>query len=135
MNVNEMKTEQDNKAQETCCGSASCCESLNCCQPYHCITEAETGWNVLVCLPGFTKDAVAVSVAKNILTVKTRDSRAVPETWRPVYRSQAEPGYCLQLSLGETVDTESIEAKMEDGVLELQLSKVKSAQKRSIEIA
>ena len=135
MTTNEIKTQQNHTTNGTSIGSGpATCQNMAHRQPYYRVSAAETGWDIAVYLPGFTKEELDVSVEGKVLTVKTKGPLSIPETWRPISQAYESQPYYLELYLGQSVDDQAIQAKVEAGVLELHLAKRKSAQKQSINI-
>ncbi len=85
-------------------------------------------------LPGVRPDSIDLTVEKNVLTVRAERSR--PDTGSEVLVAERPQGsFSRQLFLGDTLDTEHIEAEYVDGVLTLRLPVAESAKPRKVEIA
>jgi HSP20 family protein len=91
---------------------------------------------VLFDLPGVDPEAIDLDVERNVLTVKAERRPAV--TGEQVEMQVAERplgAFSRQLFLGETLDTEHIEAGYEAGVLTLRIPIAEKAKPRKIAIA
>ena len=87
-------------------------------------------------LPGVSPDAIELDVERNVLTVKAERRPAV--TGQQVEMQVAERPlgvFSRQLFLGDTLDTEHIEAGYEAGVLTLRIPIAEKAKPRKISIA
>ena len=87
-------------------------------------------------LPGVDPDAIELDVERNVLTVKA-ERRPAP-TGDEVEMQVAERPlgiFSRQLFLGETLDTDRIDASYEAGVLTLRISIAERAKPRKIAIA
>ena len=87
-------------------------------------------------LPGVSPDAIELDVERNVLTVKAERRPAV--TGQQVEMQVAERPlgvYSRQLFLGDTLDTEHIDAGYEAGVLTLRIPVAERAKPRKIAIA
>lgn len=83
------------------------------------VTKTENGWNVELPVPGYRPDQIDVTVEDRVLTVTGNTER------RTFQRS---------ILLPEEVDAETIDAKVEHGMLVLGLRLHPKAQPRKIEI-
>jgi HSP20 family protein len=96
------------------------------------------GEQFVVCfdLPGVAPDAIELDVERNVLTVKAE--RRPVGTGEHVEMQVAERPlgvFSRQLFLGETLDTEHIDASYEAGVLTLRIPIAEKAKPRKISIA
>lgn len=86
-------------------------------------------------LPGLTPDAIELGVERNVLTVKAER--------RPAHSGEVEMQvaerplgvFSRQLFLGDTLDTEHIDASYDAGVLTLRIPIAEQAKPRKIAIA
>jgi HSP20 family protein len=86
-------------------------------------------------LPGVTPDAIDLDVERNVLTVKAE--RRPVATGESVEMQVAERPlgvFSRQLFLGDTLDTEHINASFESGVLTLRIPIAEKAKPRKITI-
>ncbi|MEM1024506.1 MAG: Hsp20/alpha crystallin family protein [Myxococcota bacterium] len=88
------------------------------------LLENERGTLILADLPGVTREALAVSLKDDELTIEGRRHLG-GETLRLRRRFRVDP---------EAVDAETIVAKLEHGVLRLELPKPAAQQPRRIEV-
>jgi len=87
-------------------------------------------------LPGVAPDAIDLDVERNMLTVKAERRPAVPGENAEMQVAERPSGvYSRQLFLGDTLDTEHINASYEAGVLTLRIPIAEQAKPRKIEIA
>ncbi|MFP4461483.1 MAG: Hsp20/alpha crystallin family protein [Thermotogota bacterium] len=82
-------------------------------------------------LPGFKKDDVKVKVEDNVLTVSSEVKEEKKEGKDKNYHivERRYGAFKRQFSLPENVDVENIDAKFENGVLELKVQKKEEAKK------
>lgn len=95
------------------------------------------GDEFVVCfdLPGVDPDAIELDVERNVLTVKAE--RRSPVTGEQVEMQVAERplgAFSRQLFLGDTLDTERIDAGYDAGVLTLRIPIAEKAKPRKIAI-
>ena len=84
-------------------------------------------------LPGVSVDAISLDVERNVLTV--RAERPGPQQGREMVAAERPAGvFSRQLFLGETLDTERVQAAYRDGVLRLTIPVAERAKPRRIEI-
>jgi len=84
-------------------------------------------------LPGVTKDGVSIDVHEGVLTL-TATTEPLPTQWQAVWKEYEVGGYTRKFSLSDRVDTEKINAKIENGVLALVLPKAESQKPRKVKI-
>lgn len=85
-------------------------------------------------LPGVQADSIDLMVEKNVLTVHATRSRASADGVEMLLAERPQGTFSRQLFLGETLDTERIEAEYADGVLTLRLPVAESAKPRKVAI-
>jgi HSP20 family protein len=87
-------------------------------------------------LPGVSPDAIELDVEHNVLTVKAERRPIVAGQQVEMQVAERPLGvYSRQLFLGDTLDTEHIEAGYEAGVLTLRIPIAERAKPRKIAIA
>ncbi|KAF0093495.1 MAG: molecular chaperone [Puniceicoccaceae bacterium 5H] len=89
--------------------------------------EDEQAYTLQVELPGLDKDAVNVSIEKDVLTVEAKQEEAKENGQRRFH-------FRRSFYLPDTVNREAIGASMENGVLSLSLPKAQQALPRQIEV-
>ncbi|MDQ6618052.1 MAG: Hsp20/alpha crystallin family protein [Actinomycetota bacterium] len=85
-------------------------------------------------LPGVAADSIDLTVEKNVLTVHATRSRPSPEGIEMLVAERPQGTFSRQLFLGETLDTEHIEAEYTDGVLTLRVPVAESAKPRKVSV-
>jgi HSP20 family protein len=86
-------------------------------------------------LPGVDPDAIELTVDQNVLTIRA-ERRFEPEEGDELLISERPQGtYTRQLLLGESLDTDRLEADYDQGVLTLRMPVTEAAKPRRIEIA
>ena len=85
-------------------------------------------------LPGVDPASIELTVEKNVLTVRAQRelARGEDEEWLVSERPQGS--FTRQLFLGENLDTESIEASYDAGVLTVTVPLAEQAKPRKVEI-
>lgn len=103
-------------------------------QPDADVVEVDNGWRVRLELPGVARDSVKVEVKENLLSVS--GEKLDPYSEKVSFR-QSEVGYgkfARTFRLSQTIDRDRIEAKFENGVLEISLAPRPEVGPRAIEI-
>jgi len=85
-------------------------------------------------LPGVAPDSIEVTVERNVLTVKAPRVKKGEEQGEMIVSERPYGTFSRQLFLGETLDTEHIEAHYIDGVLTLRIPVAEVAKPKRIEI-
>jgi len=97
------------------------------------IVETKEGYILQAEMPGVSKDGIEVTVENNELVILGHRSDAVLEG-TPVYRESRMLDYRRVFDLDPAIDTQKITAKMEQGILTLNLPKAESLKPRRIQI-
>jgi HSP20 family protein len=93
------------------------------------------GDQFVVCfdLPGVTPDAIELDVERNVLTVKA-ERRPIGKDVEMQVSERPLGAFSRQLFLGDTLDTDHIDAKYDAGVLTLRIPIAERAKPRKISI-
>jgi HSP20 family protein len=85
-------------------------------------------------LPGVDPDAIELTVEQNVLTIRA-ERRLEPEDGDELVISERPQGtFTRQLLLGESLDTDSLEADYDQGVLTLRIPVAEAAKPRRVQI-
>jgi HSP20 family protein len=100
------------------------------------IAESEQAYTVKLDLPGVAKGDVKVSIDGRRVNVEARSSKNEErkEGDRIIYRERAESSYARSFTLPAEVDQERSSAKLDNGVLELELGKRRAGSAAQIAI-
>ena len=87
-------------------------------------------------VPGINPDSIELTVEKNVLTVSAERTRHWGDEVDEVVVSERPVGtFSRQLFLGETLDSERIEASCDNGVLTLRIPVAEAAKPRKVSIS
>ncbi|MET8811744.1 Hsp20/alpha crystallin family protein [Streptomyces sp. NPDC004549] len=86
-------------------------------------------------LPGVTPESIDLDVERNVLTVRADRRPAYGENAETVITERPAGTFGRQLFLGETLDSERIDASYEAGVLRLRIPVADQAKPRKIAIS
>ncbi len=98
------------------------------------IVEDEGGITLTADLPGAARDALAVRVDGDTLTLEAPIQLGEPATLEPLYMERRAGRYLRSFTLSRELDSSNIDATLRDGVLTLRLPKLERARPRRIEI-
>lgn len=90
---------------------------------------------LLVDLPGVDGDSIDLNVDNGMLTIKAERSTPEGEDLDWILSERSAGSYLRQLTLGEGVDTEHIEASYETGVLRVTIPVAEKAKPRKIQVS
>ena len=85
-------------------------------------------------LPGVDPSSIELTVEKNVLTVRAERSWQLRDDVELVVAERPQGSYTRQLFLGETLDTERIEANYDQGVLTVTIPVAEAAKPRRVQI-
>ncbi|GAB2742252.1 Hsp20/alpha crystallin family protein [Streptomyces bullii] len=85
-------------------------------------------------LPGIDPESIELDVERNVLSVRAERKSPAPEGSELVVAERPTGTFTRQLFLGDTLDTERIEAAYEAGVLTLRIPVAEQAKPRRIQI-
>src|SRR5919112_2500144 len=101
----------------------------------HVDAEREGDWfNVYFDLPGVDPDSIDLTVERNVLSVKAERQRPQREGVETVISERPMGTFSRQLFLGDTLDTDKLEATYDAGVLALRIPVSDKAKPRKISV-
>ena len=121
---------------DACTGGPPACrppETTRWAQPRSDLWSGEDGGHVLIDLPGVAPDGLDVHVDGDELVVEARSS-VTPLAGRALHVEWAPVSYRRRFRLHAQADPDAIEARLENGVLELTVPLRESAKPRRIEV-
>ncbi|MFD3513469.1 Hsp20/alpha crystallin family protein [Streptomyces sp. NPDC058657] len=86
-------------------------------------------------LPGIDPESIDLDIERNVLTVKAERRSAAPEGAEMIASERPAGLHTRQLILGDTLDTDRIDASYDAGVLTLRLPISERAKPRKISIS
>lgn len=129
---NEVQTQQKQEVQET--QKAERMHDRRVYMPRADIYETDDAIHLIANMAGVDQDSVDITLEKNVLTLRGQASAQTPEGMELAYSEYAVGDYERSFVLSDEIEREGIDAKMQDGVLDLTLPKSKSARSRRIPV-
>lgn len=102
--------------------------------PYTDIYETGDSLVVTMEMPGVEKEQIDVRLEKDVLLVEGRIDFSKYENLKPLYTEYNIGHYRRSFTISKEINREHISAKINDGVLTLELPKVKEAGARTIAV-
>jgi HSP20 family protein len=100
------------------------------------ITESDSGYRISADLPGLSREDIKVSVEDGILSISGEKKQEFEKKEKDRYyhfeRSYGK--FCRSFSLPANVDNANIDAKYNNGVLEVLLKKTEETKPKAIEV-
>ncbi len=103
--------------------------------PYTDIHETDRAVIVSMEVPGVAKEAIDIELDKGVLTVKGAIDATKYEALRPIYSEYNVGNFVRTFHLSTKIDSAAISATLADGVLTIDLPKVKEAVARRIAVS
>jgi HSP20 family protein len=85
-------------------------------------------------LPGVDPDAIELTVEQNVLTIRAERRFERGEGDEPLVSERPQGTFARQLLLGESLDTDGLEADYDQGVLTLRIPVAEEAKPRRVQI-
>jgi len=85
-------------------------------------------------LPGVDAGSIELTVEKNVLTVHAQRARSAPDGVEMLVAERPQGTFSRQLFLGESLDSDQIDANYADGVLTMQIPVAEKAKPRRVPI-
>lgn len=104
-------------------------------QPRGNISETESAYRIELLVPGVKANAVDLSVEKDVLSFEGEAHFAEPDGLSALRREIGPVSFARQFRLPDDVDRDAISAKLNDGVLTLDLPKREAAKPRTISLS
>ncbi len=98
------------------------------------IFETDERISLLADMPGVKPADLKIDLRENMLTLSGRIDPREKEGEAPVLQEFSSGTYFRQFTLSETIDQSKIDAKLNDGVLRLELPKAERAKPRQITV-
>jgi HSP20 family protein len=89
---------------------------------------------VFIDLPGVKSDDLEISVERNVLTIAARRDWQRQEGDRPYVNERLRGSLRRQITLGDGLDLEHLEADLHDGVLSIRIPVAEQAKPRKIAV-
>ena len=98
------------------------------------VWQTDDGFHVCLDLPGVDPDSVDITTERNVLTITAERRPEYQQGQNVVIAERPQGTFTRQLQLGDTVDSENIQASYGDGVLHLALPMTQAAQPRRVQV-
>ena len=98
------------------------------------IVERADEFLVMADVPGVDEQNIDVRFEEGVLSIDAAQAAEVDPSWTPLYAEYRRGGYHREFTLSEAIDTEAIQAKMRNGVLELRLPKSQRHRPRQVQV-
>ena len=100
------------------------------------VSETDTQFHIEVELPGMNKEDITIDLEKSRLTISGERKRENKEEGKNFHRLESHYGtFSRSFYLPDTINEETVNAKYENGILNITIDKSEDKVKRNIEIA
>jgi HSP20 family protein len=99
------------------------------------VIRGKDGVQIRFDLPGVDPESIDVTVDNGVLTVSAQRTEETGEDEKLITRERVTGSFARRLYLGDTLDTDKVEAAFADGVLTVRLPLLATAQPRKVEIS
>ncbi|ERS91603.1 Hsp20/alpha crystallin family protein [Halomonas sp. PBN3] len=98
------------------------------------IFEEGNALHILADMPGVTRESLRIEVDNNVLSLEGDVAIDMPEALTAIYAEVRAQRYARRFTLSHEIDSDAIEARIDNGVLHLVLPKKETHRRRRIEI-
>ena len=100
------------------------------------IAESENGFRISADLPGLSKQDIKLSVEDGVLSISGEKKQEVEKKEKDRYYhfERSYGRFCRSFTLPANVDSANIDARYNNGVLEVHLRKTEEAKPKAIEV-
>lgn len=98
------------------------------------IYEEDNALHVIADMPGVTREGLSIEVDNNVLSLEGEIHIDMPEGISATYAEVRAQRYARRFTLSHEIDTEAIEARLDNGVLTVKLPKKDTHRSRRIEV-
>jgi HSP20 family protein len=98
------------------------------------IVESKNGVTLLADMPGINKESLHIDIEKNVLSIKGSINLHTDEKLNATYMDVHAGTYTRQFTLGSELDSNAIEASLNNGVLKLFIPRTEQHKPRKIEV-
>ena len=98
------------------------------------VWQTDDGFHVCLDLPGVDPDSVDITTERNVLTIRAERRPEYQQGQNVLIAERPQGSFTRQLQLGDTVDSENIQASYGDGVLHLTIPMTQAAQPRRVQV-
>ena len=99
------------------------------------ISKDDNGYTLEISVPGFSKEELELHLDDNNLKVVGKFESDKESKEQFIHRSFSKQPFSISFKLSDTIDAESISAKVENGLLKIHLGLKAEAKKEVINIA
>lgn len=98
------------------------------------IFESDNAMTLLADMPGVTPESLEIDLNEGVLTITGQSTASAGEQQESIVTEYQRATFQRKFTLSQSVDQAKIEARLEDGVLRLELPKVEKAKPRKIQV-
>lgn len=103
-------------------------------KPNYKVNNSDTGAVISIELPGVKKEDVKLTSERESLKLTADRNQSTPDNWQLINQATKPVAYELELELDSTLNVSKAEAKFENAVLTLTISKHEASLPREISI-
>lgn len=103
-------------------------------QPLTDILESKDGVTLYLDIPGTDKEQLDIDVDQNVLTIKASIRLDMPDNLEPAYMDIRSGRFERRFTLGEQMDSENIQASLNQGELKVFIPRLAQHKPRKIEV-
>ncbi|MFY0991253.1 Hsp20/alpha crystallin family protein [Halomonas sp. C05BenzN] len=98
------------------------------------IFEGGNALHIVADMPGVTRDSLSIEVDNGVLSLEGEVRIEMPEGLAAIYAEVRAQRFVRQFTLSREIDTDAIQARIDNGVVHLVLPKKETHRRRRIEV-
>lgn len=99
------------------------------------VKEIDDGYSIQAMLPGLKPDEVEIKIINETVSLKGEFKPQIQENTTYILQERPSGKFCRTITLPDVLDASKAEAKMENGILVLNIPKAEEAKPKTIKIS
>lgn len=99
------------------------------------VKEQDDTFTITAMLPGLTPDNVEIQIVNETVSLKGEFKNELDEDATYILQERPSGKFCRTVTLSDMLDASKAEAKMENGILQLEIPKAEQAKPKTIKVS
>lgn len=86
------------------------------------ILKTETGYELQLSLPGYTRENISIQVLNDVLSIEGKLDNTAQETKKMLHKEFSTREFKRSFTIGDTLDADSVDASFQHGILKIKIA-------------